>query len=515
MKAFRWPPLRLASFIIPALLLPAGLMAQKVTRIEIMNSDLTAYDIKIGKDARKLLGNVRLKHEDVLMSCDSAYFYPGSGSVDAFSRVRIEQADTLTLTGDVVYYDGNRKLARIRNNVKLVNNDIVLLSDSLNYNRETRIADYLGWGILTQADSRLTSKRGRFYVDQEVFFFQDSVHISNPDYRIRTDSLRYDTKTEISYFNGPTEIYSDDRYIYCESGWYDTKNDISYVNKKAFLEEEGRTLRGDTLYYDAVEGYGYAKGQVEMMDTSQHVTMKGHYGLYYSENEYAMVTDSALMIQIDGSDTMYIHADTLLSTRHIAESGDTSRILRAYYKVKIFRPDMQVMCDSLAYPEADSTFHFYGEPVLWSDENQLSADQISVMMKNRELYRMEMTGISLVVTHKEGERYDQMRGKEMRGHFVDNKLSRIDVTGNGQTIYYAEEEEEIIGANKTLCSSLTIYLKDNKVVRVSYLEKPDGTYYPLDKFPGEESRLSDFKWVAEWRPLVWQDVFWWKEKKEP
>lgn len=510
MNAF--PLHRAFKYCLPAalcILLSASLPGQKVTRIEIMNAELTAFDQKIGRDARKLLGNVQLKHEDVLMSCDSAYFYPATGSVDAFSNIRIIQADTLTLTGDLLHYDGTTKLAEVRNNVKLVNKEITLLTDFLNYDRESGIAYYLGGGILTQEDNRLTSGKGYYYLDPEIFHFKDSVVIINPDYTIRTDTLRYDTNTEISYFYGPTEIISEERYIYCENGWYDTQKDVSLVTDRAYLEEEGRTLKGDTLYYESEQGFGRARSNVELIDTTENMILRGNFGLYYRENDYAMITDSALMIQVEDSDTMYVHADTLRSLQN-PELEETSRILRAYYRVKIFRPDIQVMCDSLEYVEADSVFKFFGEPVLWSDENQLTASQIDVVMKDQQLYRMYLNGTALVVSQKDSSKFDQMRGKEMTGFFADNKLTKINVAGNGQTIYYAEDRGIIVGANKTFCSDLIIYLRDNKIVRVNYMKKPDGTYYPLELFPAEEATLADFKWVEQWRPLTYLDVFKWK-----
>jgi hypothetical protein len=237
--------------------------------------------------------------------------------------------------------------------------------------------------------------------------------------------------------------------------------------------------------------------------------LKGNYGLYYSDQETAMVTDNALMIQVDGADTMYVHADTLRSIQN-PDMKVQSRILRAYYKVKIYRRDMQVMCDSLVYVEADSVFDFYGDPVIWSDENQLTASQISVYMIGQQLEKMEMYGVAFVASQKDSVCFDQMRGKEMTGYFKENKLDRILVSGNGQTIYYATDQDVIVGANKTVCSDLTIYLKENQISKVVYTSKPDGTYYPLAMFPADESRLSDFKWLEEWRPLKWEDVFKWK-----
>ena len=498
------------SLLMLCILIPAHyLRAQKTTFIDIINADLTAFDVQVGKDARKLIGDVRLKHEDVIMSCDSAYFYPATSSVEAYSNVKIVQGDTLTLTGDMAFYDGINRIARVRNNVKLESKDITLLTDSLDYNRVAGIGDYMGWGILTQEDNRLTSNRGRFIMETETFYFMDSVVIVNPDYTILTDSLKYESQTEVTYFFGPTEILSEERYIYCENGWYDTKQDITKVSNNAYLEEAGRILKGDTLYYDANEGFGRAYSNVELIDTTENMILKGNYGLYHSEGDYAMVTDSALMIQIDGADTMYVHADTLRTMQN-PDLEEQSRILKAYYKVKIFRPDIQVMCDSLLYVEADSAFNFYGEPVLWSDENQLTAEHIKVVMVDQQLDKMFLTGVAFVASQKDPEKYDQMRGKEMIAYFVDNKLSKILVSGNGQTIYYAVDEDVIIGANKTECSDLIIYLKDNQISKVNYMTKPDGTYYPLTMFPADEAILSDFKWLNQWRPLTWQDVFLWK-----
>jgi hypothetical protein len=482
---------------------------QNVTMLEILNADLTAYDVKIGKDARKLIGHVRLKHEDVVMTCDSAYFYPATSSVDAFSRVRVQQGDTLTLTSDLAHYNGTLRLARVRKNVRLVNKEYTLLTDSLNYDRGAGIAYYMGGGILTYEDSRLTSGRGRFILDSEIFYFMDSVVIVDPEYTIYTDSLKYDSRQDISYFSGPTEITSEERYIYCENGWYDMQNDISYVTEHAFLEEEGRTLRGDSLYYDSKAGFGRARSNVELIDTTENMILKGNFGLYYSESDYAMITDSALMMQIDEGDTMYVHADTLRTLQN-PDLEEQSRILRAYYQVKIYRSDMQVMCDSLVYVEADSAFDFYGEPALWSEENQLTAQHIKVFMANQKLNHMQLNGVAFVTSQKDSVHFDQMRGKEMTGYFRDNKLVRILVSGNGQTIYYATDEDIIVGANKTACSDLIIHLKDNKISRVIYTSKPDGIYYPLSMFPAEESKLSDFKWLEQWRPMTWKDVFFWK-----
>ncbi len=487
----------------------SSLHAQKVRQIEILQADLIEYDDKLGSGAQRLLGNVKLRHEDGLMTCDSAYFYSETHSLDAFSNVKMEQGDTLFLYGDNLHYEGETRIAKVRRNVKLIDNETVLLTEYLDYNRETDIAYYLNGGIITQDENTLTSQQGHYHTQTEVFYFKDSVVIDNPDYLIYSDTLKYNTQTEVSYFFGPTEIIGEDNYIYCEGGWYDTRQDISLVSKNALLESDGRILKGDTLYYERNNGFGRARHNVEMIDTTQNIILKGNWGIYYEDLGLATLTDSAMMVQIDGLDSLFIHADTLQSLRDTASETDT-KVLLAYKHVKIFRHDLQGMCDSLVYSEADSIFHLFGEPVLWAEENQLTASKIELQTKNNQMHRLYMKNTALLVSQEDTAKYNQIRGKSMTGYFKDNDLVRLDVTGNGQTLYYAEDNDIIIGVNKAECTDLIIYLVDNHVHKVNYLVQPSGIYYPLSLLPSGQAFLDGFAWHDDWRPKMFSDIFIWK-----
>lgn len=487
-----------------------NLHAQNVRQIEILNADIIKSDKSLGPGAQKLLGNVKFKHEEAIMTCDSAYFYSKSYTMDAFSNVSIEQGDTLFLYGDKVHYEGETRIAEIRNNVKLIDDSTVLITEYLDYNRETKIAYYLDGGVINEGENELTSEQGYYYTETEIFNFKDSVVVINPDYTIYSDTLEYNTKTKIAYFFGPTEIIGEENYLYCEGGWYDTDLDISLLNKKAFLKNTGgRILKADTLYYEREVGYGNARSRVEMIDSAQNITMKGNSGIYYETSQLATLTDSALMIQVNGPDTLYVHADTLRSIIDTA-SIDEKKILLAYNKVKLFREDMQGMCDSMIYFEKDSVFHLFGEPIIWSDENQITATTIEIKLKNQQLNRIYLRDIALLISQEDSIMYNQIRGKGMVGYFKNNDLVRLDVTGNGQTLYYTEDQGEIVGVDKTECSDLVIYLKDNKVRKVNYLVQPTGKFYPLDLLPENQRYLDNFSWNAQWRPLKFTDVFIWK-----
>ncbi len=483
--------------------------AQTVHQIEILNADLNKSAPKLGKGVHKLLGNVKFRHEGAVMYCDSAIFYSKTYSMDAYSNVKIVQGDTLFLYGDRLHYEGQSKIAQVRRNVKLIDDSTVLVTNYLDYDRINKVAYYLNGGIINEGDNQLTSEKGYYYTETEIFNFKDSVVIINPDYTIQSDTLEYNTKTHVAYFFGPTNIVSEENFLYCESGWYDTDLDISLLQKNAFLVREGRTLQADTLYYERGTGLGRANSSVQLYDSAQNVYLIGNKGIYYEIEQLATLTDSALMIQVHGPDTLYVHADTL---RSIADTSsiDDKKILLAYYKVKIFRHDIQGMCDSLTYVEKDSTFHLYGSPIIWSDENQINASKIEIKTRGQELYRLYLRDIALLIAEIDSAKYNQIRGKSMVGYFKENELVELDVTGNGQTIYYPIDQGEITGANRAECTDLIIFLKDNKVNKVKYKVKPTGKYYPLEMFPAEMRFLDGFSWNDEWRPKNYMDIYRWK-----
>jgi len=480
-------------------------VSQKVTRIEILNSDSMEKDEKT-VNAIKYIGNVIFRHDEAIMYCDSAYFFTEENTVTAYHHIHIEQGDTLDLYGDFLTYDGNEKLAKIRENVKLIDKETVLTTDNLDFNLRTNIGYYIDGGIIRNGDNDLESGTGFYYSRLKLFHFRDSVVIHNPDYTIYADTLKYNTVTEIAYFLGPTEIISEDNYIYCENGWYDTKKDISQFNENAYFATEGQYLRGDSLYYERNTGLGKAFDNVELFDSAQNIILKGRYAIYIEDPEYALLTDSAQFIQISDEDTLYVHADTLES---VLDTSGIYKILKAYYKVKIFRVDIQGKCDSLAYLESDSVFQLFGEPVLWSEENQLTADHIDLHLANEKLHYIDMLSSSFIVSQEDTVKYNQIKGKNMRGYFVNNKLVRIEVKGNGQTIYYAKDRDDLIGINRAESSDLIIYLKEGKIDRINLILAPKATLYPPDGKEEFEKILKGFKWLDKYRPDSKEEIFIW------
>ena len=293
----------------------------KKKRIEILNADLYTYDRKIVANADRLVGNVRLSHNNVLLNCDSAYSYKDSNMVDAFGHVHIIQGDTLNLYGDRIKYEGNSKIARVKGHVKLINKSITLTTDELTFDLRANIGNYHTWGTIVDTANVLVSKIGRYYSNEDMFFFKDSVKVTNKDFILTADTLKYNSKMERVILVGPTHIVGTNKQgtLYSEKGWYDTRTNIAELYKASKIIGKEQSLQGDTIFYSRSTGTGRARSRVLLSDTTNHIAITGRSGVYNEKTKIAFVTDSALFMQFSKKDTLFLHADTLKSMPDVAK----------------------------------------------------------------------------------------------------------------------------------------------------------------------------------------------------
>lgn len=303
-------------------------------KIEMLNSDLYTHDDKINRFADRLIGNVTLSHNRVLMYCDSAYLYNDSNKVDAFGHVHIVQGDSLNLYGNRIKYEGNTKIATIFGNVKMVNKSITLTTDELIFDMKTNIGNYHNWGKIVDTANVLVSKIGRYYSNEDLCLFKDSVKVTNKDFVLKADTLKYQTKTERVILVGPTHIVGTSKQgtLYSEKGWYDTRKNIAELYKSSRIMGKEQTLQGDTIFYSKKEGTGRARSKVLLSDTTNHIAISGRVGVYNEKTKIAFVSDSAIFMQFSKKDTLFLHADTLksipdLSKKEIAKKKATPELV--------------------------------------------------------------------------------------------------------------------------------------------------------------------------------------------
>jgi lipopolysaccharide export system protein LptA len=536
---------------------PLSSLSQSITKsggkkIMIEHAGSLQFDKNLGQGAQRLIGDVRFRQDNTLMFCDSAFLYKDN-SLDAFGHIHIQQGDSIHLYGDLLKYNGNTKKALITRNVIVNKGDMQLSTNELNYDVSSSIGYYNTPARIVNKENTLTSNTGYFFAKSNDLTFRKNVILTNPQFVINCDTMRYNSTSKTTYFIGPTTIKSKDNLIYTEDGWYDTFKDQSRFSKNSYIVTKEQKMFGDSLYYDRKKGIGKAVKNVQIIDTLHNLDIKGEYAIHYEFKNLSVVTGNALLTQIYEKDTLYLHADTLKAigsgnkkskamsseqnkeiqasqnekkihpgqkikemkisgkdTTYVYESENAEKQeLFAYHKVKFFKRDLQGKCDSLYYSVSDSSMQLFGKPVLWSDENQLTADSIKVITGNKSIRSIELKGAAFIVSEEDSIRYNQIRGKLMKGYFQKNKLQLINVEGNGQTLYFAKEKNVIKAVNRADCSDLRVYMKDNKVDRITFITKPDATLFPLDQVEVKDLKLKDFTWRKKDRPLSQKAIFIW------
>jgi lipopolysaccharide export system protein LptA len=485
---------------------PPQKQGKKIILLQNADIDYIVKDIT-GKDVHRLIGNIHMKHNEISMSSDSAHFAPDKNQVTAFSKVHIEQGDTLNLFGDYVFYDGKTEIAIVTGNVELIDKETHLFTDSVNYDVHNKIARYNHRGRITNAENTLTSIIGVYHVSENLFHFKDSVKIVNPRYVTTADTMDYNTTTETSYFTGPTEVKGDSLYLYCEKGWYDTKKDVMSIWKKALIDNKQQIITGDSLYFDNITGYGKSYRNVTIKDSANNVLVKGDYAWYYKQPERFMITRRAQFIQVSNKDSLFLHADTISAVTVFDSLLKGYRLMKAYYGCRIFSKDLQAKCDSLSYSFQDSVIRLYRSPVLWSEENQLTSDSMAVFTKNRQTDHLELYNSAFITSKIDTVRFNQIKGRNLTGYFKNNELYKIDIRGNGEAIYYLLDGDAVAGRNHTKCANIMVYVEKGKILQIFEYKDPEGVIDPPEPLKPDPMRLEGFNWFDSLRPKKKADLF--------
>ena len=183
---------------------------------------------------------------------------------------------------------------------------------------------------------------------------------------------------------------------------------------------------------------------------------------------------------------------------------DTTKVgfLEALGNVKIFRKDMQVVCDSLVYCDLDSLARLFKEPIVYQEVvRQYKADSISIVVDNGALQKASLMSNAFITIQEDTSHYNQIKGAEMMAYFDDKGgLERFDVLGGASALFYLEENGALATVNKTDSKMLSAVFKDGEIQRIYYFEEAKNDGYPIVQLSREESVLKGYDWSPERRP---------------
>ncbi len=483
-----------------------GKPKQKVSQIQMLYADSLSFSKLFNADIHRARGNVVFRHDSTYMYCDSAYLYSEANSLEAFSNVRIEQGDSLYMYGDYLIYQGNIQLAKMRNNVRMEHRDATLFTDSFNYDRGKNIAYYFDGGMLVDSTNELTSIYGQYLPATKEATFRKDVKLVNDRIVLTSDTLKYWTDTKVAIILGPSVIESDSFTIYTNSGWYNTQTDDSklYERSTVVSKDRHKTLTADTLFFNQQTGFGEAFSNMYLNDSVKKIILTGDYGWYNDLKGLAMATDSAQCIEYSKGDSLFLHADTL----KMFTVGNDEREMKAYYGVRFYRSDLQGVCDSMQFNTSDSVLYLFTDPVLWNSGYQLSGDTIHIFFNDSTVDHAHVFNYSFSIEKVDSSYFNQLKGNDLKAFFEKGELRQIFVSGNAETIFYPmEQDSSFIGMNRTLSGFFRIYMKERQLEKMIIWPEPKASLTPLPDLTAETQYLKGFMLLDYLRPTNRYDIF--------
>ena len=466
--------------------------------------------------SRDANGPVHIIHDGVDMWCNQALVYFKENFVKAFGDVLVQQGDTIEMRSNYGEYNGESSLAFAAGNVTLKEPASSLESDTLYFDRVKQQAYYTSGGTVRDTSSVLTSRIGTLYTEQKKYEFSGSVVIENPEYTVRSPRLDFYSESGLAFLYGESQIESPSSTIYCQRGYYNTRSNRGHFVKNSRVDYNQRILYGDSIYFDRPSGYASATNNIKLIDSTNNMVVRGHYAEVFKPQDSVYITNRALAISVQEQDSIYIHADTLRVT-----GPSEQRVIRGFHDARMFKPGKSLAdrtsgrCDSIIVFQDRGLTKMIGRPILWTGDQQITGDTIHLIQDrvNNELDSLLVFDNAFMI-QEDPDGFNQVKGAQLVGRFTQNKLDTIDIIKNSQVVYYSRDDQnKLVGINNTVASSMQLYINEQKIKGIRFINKVPGKVYPTSEFPENARILPGFNWRGADRLFFQEELF--KDKTFP
>lgn len=533
----------------------------KIT-IHILRNRVVTFTHTDTGDYFRFIGDVVMQQGTDTLYCDSLYQNKTTNILQAFSNVRIAQADGTQGVCEYLQYVSARKEALMMGNVELTDGKSRLWCDELTYNLGTKIGEYNNTGTLQSDSTMVSSNRGVYNVKTKEAHFYGNVIVKDPQYHTKSQDMLYNTGTKMTRFFAPSLVVGDSgrTILQTSSGYYDNENGVAGFDKPSSVWYDGKYIEADTLYYNKKQGLSYAYGHVIAVDTEHHSTLYCGKTIYYTKKRVMWALEKPVLQTANGKDTLYVRADTFYSApilklksgkiptkvmdsaiapgKAVASAKEERKNRKkkkepevaavavddtavadstaplyfcGYHHVRIFSDSLQGVCDSIVYTETDSTIRMIYNPIVWARKSQVTGDTIMMTLDSNKINSIYVPNNAFVVSlsgPENSDMYDQVQGKTLKGLFKNNEITDLNVFPNSEAIYYAKDDSgAYIGVSQAKSERMRIFFNDQKITRILLTRDVHQTLTPLQKADLPTTRLSRFKWIPERRPLTKEELF--------
>lgn len=442
------------------------------------------------------------------LTSNRGYYYTDTEEVFFKDSVIVIDPD-FDLRADTLKLDADAQVVTFLSPTLIRSDSVNIYCEDGFYNIADSLAEFRVNAQLQKGEQKAIADTIRYEGEEDVYILSGNASLVEGSRKAKADRIRYDEKTEETLLTGNARYQDSTQLIISEEIFYDSRNEKYRTSGRSYIADEEQILQADNVDFDSGTGLGIAKGNVIWQDTSSDVTIKSKYAIYDQESDFFKASGGRpLLITVIDGDTLFMASDTLMAVSEVDTlSQDTSRTVIADKRVKIYKSDLQAICDSLTYNTQDSTFQFFKSPLIWSDTSQFRADTIQMQMRDEQIDRIYLIRKALILNSPDEEYFNQIKGKTIDAQFQEGNLRVVDVEGNAESIYYAlDDDKAYIGVNKILCSAMRLYFGDNTIKNIKYYTQPQGNLFPMETADHEGLKLEGFRWEARLRPKSLEDL---------
>jgi lipopolysaccharide assembly outer membrane protein LptD (OstA) len=429
-------------------------------KIELKYSDKLTGRTENGQTIREAIGNVHLVQGNVKVYCNKAYQYIDANKVELIGDVKIFQDTVALYTSKATYY-GNEGKAICEGGV-----------------------------TLKDPNATLRANHGIYYFNDAKAVFDNDVIIVNPTYKITSDHLIYFRNNEDSFAKGNVIVVRDSTIIKAENIDFYKRQGKTYATQNVNIEQDSSIIYCDTLTDYSNEKKSIASGNVKLNNMRNNVNVYGDYLENYENTKYTFIKGNAKLVQVEKEkDTMFIYSKTMESYREIPEhyiAKDSVDVIRD----KFYSKSGYAVYSKTTDKDIDK-MSFYIKPIVWNDNVQMTGDTIFADLKEKKLQTIDAKKIDelagsefsfMIVENKDTnfiDRFDQVTGKNITIHFLEDKVNYVEVNKNSNSLYFMYDDKKGNGVNISEGMNMIItFDKDQKVDKVRIEKKPKGQYVP-------------------------------------
>ncbi len=482
----------------------------------------------------ELYGEVALLNGKQKLFSDALYYDIENERVSYrdTALMQSERAQLSSLTG---FYDLEADKAHFFGEVVVIDSNLTLRCDTLLYDAAIKRAFFEGPSYITQGDNKIYCEGGYYETESGNAYFEKNTRFYGDSLDSKADFIEYDRLAGKMILTGNAEVQDNESFAraqrieYLEKdssiimegdGYYKDDDGEVYGDYIYFNNEKGEliitgngslyrdeiSLSGDSIYYDVTKEAGSSYGNVIFEDTLEQRLLYSDFLLQDSlGNTTAYNKEGRPYIEEQGdADTLFLAADSLYLQQNEQDSVDR---MRAYNAVKMYSKGFQGVADSLEYDTVDSLIWFFGNPILWADTTQFTADTIIVKTGDEGIEEVFLRS-NAMIGNKLGERfYDQIKGKNIHAVIDSQDIEWMEVKGNAEVIYMLRDDGgAFIGANKTVCSYIEFFFDSGELKDIKFHANPTSNMVPVNQASQAELYLSGFIWEANKRPISLDDI---------